>query len=93
MSSDSHATTGTDDPRRRAEYDYDEVTVPDEGDLIEVVDEDANQLDVPEHPIIHGDSIGTDVGRFSPLLSIASVWPGSTTTMPRCSSKASSIVS
>ncbi|MDS0259660.1 isocitrate dehydrogenase (NADP(+)) [Haloarcula sp. S1CR25-12] len=44
-------------------YDYDKVDVPDEGQQIEVTDD--NELDVPENPIIpiiHGDGIGTDVG-------------------------------
>ena len=46
-------------------YEYDKVEVPSEGTRIEVVDEDADELDVPEKPIIpiiHGDGIGTDVG-------------------------------
>jgi isocitrate dehydrogenase len=44
-------------------YDYDKVDVPDEGQQIEVTDD--NELSVPEKPIIpiiHGDGIGTDVG-------------------------------
>jgi isocitrate dehydrogenase len=44
-------------------YDYDKVDVPDEGQQIEVTDDD--ELSVPENPIIpiiHGDGIGTDVG-------------------------------
>ena len=44
-------------------YDYDKVEVPDEGQQIEVTDDDT--LNVPENPIIpiiHGDGIGTDVG-------------------------------
>ena len=46
-------------------YEYDKVEVPSEGTRIEVVDEEADELDVPEKPIIpiiHGDGIGTDVG-------------------------------
>ncbi|MFB6183935.1 MAG: isocitrate dehydrogenase (NADP(+)) [Haloarculaceae archaeon] len=45
--------------------DYEQVEVPDEGERIEVVDEDADVLDVPDDPIvpiIHGDGIGVDVG-------------------------------
>ncbi|GGN93136.1 MULTISPECIES: isocitrate dehydrogenase (NADP(+)) [Haloarcula] len=44
-------------------YDYEKVEVPEEGQQIEVTDD--NELDVPENPIIpiiHGDGIGTDVG-------------------------------
>jgi isocitrate dehydrogenase len=44
---------------------YDKIEVPDEGERIEVVDEEADELDVPENPIIpilYGDGIGTDVG-------------------------------
>ncbi|PSP20971.1 NADP-dependent isocitrate dehydrogenase [Halobacteriales archaeon QH_10_65_19] len=44
---------------------YDRISVPDEGEPIEVGDKDENVLDVPEHPIIpilHGDGIGVDVG-------------------------------
>jgi isocitrate dehydrogenase len=44
-------------------YDYDKVDVPDEGQQIEVTDDD--ELSVPANPIIpiiHGDGIGTDVG-------------------------------
>ena len=44
-------------------YDYDKVEVPDEGQQIQVTEDD--ELDVPENPIIpiiHGDGIGTDVG-------------------------------
>jgi isocitrate dehydrogenase len=47
------------------DYAYEKVDVPDEGEPIEVVDEGANELDIPENPIvpiIHGDGIGTDVG-------------------------------
>ncbi|PSP26059.1 NADP-dependent isocitrate dehydrogenase [Halobacteriales archaeon QH_10_67_22] len=46
-------------------YEYDRVEVPDDGARIEVVDEEADELSVPENPIIpiiHGDGIGTDVG-------------------------------
>jgi isocitrate dehydrogenase len=44
---------------------YDRVEVPEDGEAIEVIDPDADQLDVPENPIIpiiHGDGIGQDVG-------------------------------
>jgi isocitrate dehydrogenase len=44
---------------------YDKVEVPDEGDRIEVVDEESDELDVPDHPVIpilYGDGIGEDVG-------------------------------
>jgi len=44
---------------------YDKIEVPAEGEAIEVVDEERNELSVPEHPIIpilHGDGIGVDVG-------------------------------
>jgi len=46
-------------------YEYDKVEVPSAGSRIEVVDEDADELDIPDDPIIpiiHGDGIGTDVG-------------------------------
>jgi isocitrate dehydrogenase len=46
-------------------YSYDRVSVPEAGDPITVVDESADELDVPETPIIpiiHGDGIGKDVG-------------------------------
>ena len=46
-------------------YEYDKVEVPADGESIEVVDEDADELEVPENPIIpiiHGDGIGKDVG-------------------------------
>lgn len=46
-------------------YSYDQVDVPDVGEPIDVIDESADELDVPEQPIIpiiHGDGIGTDVG-------------------------------
>ena len=44
---------------------YDKIEVPDEGEPIEVVDEETDELDVPEKPIIpilYGDGIGSDVG-------------------------------
>ena len=44
---------------------YDKIAVPDEGEAIEVVDEERNELEVPDHPVIpilHGDGIGVDVG-------------------------------
>jgi isocitrate dehydrogenase len=44
---------------------FDKIEVPEEGEPIEVIDEEADELDVPETPIIpilHGDGIGTDVG-------------------------------
>ena len=47
------------------DYEYDRVEVPVDGTPIEVVDEEADELDVPEDPIvpiIHGDGVGTDVG-------------------------------
>jgi isocitrate dehydrogenase len=47
------------------DYAYEAVDVPEEGEPIEVVDEDADELAVPENPIIpiiHGDGIGSDVG-------------------------------
>jgi len=46
-------------------YEYDKVEVPADGTPIDVIDEDADELDVPDDPIIpiiHGDGIGTDVG-------------------------------
>jgi isocitrate dehydrogenase len=46
-------------------YDYDKIEVPADGEKIAVVDEDNDQLDIPEKPIvpiIHGDGIGKDVG-------------------------------
>ncbi|WP_436907609.1 isocitrate dehydrogenase (NADP(+)) [Halosimplex marinum] len=46
-------------------YEYDKVEVPSDGTPIEVVDEDADELDIPDDPIIpiiHGDGIGQDVG-------------------------------
>jgi isocitrate dehydrogenase len=45
-------------------YEYDTVSVPAEGSKIEVVDRDADELDVPANPIIpiiYGDGIGMDV--------------------------------
>jgi isocitrate dehydrogenase len=47
------------------DYAYDKVEVPDAGEPIEVVDEDADELAVPDNPIIpiiHGDGVGVDVG-------------------------------
>jgi len=47
------------------DYEYDRVEVPADGAPIEVVDEEADELDIPENPIIpiiHGDGIGKDVG-------------------------------
>ena len=44
---------------------YDKVETPPEGESVTVLDEDADELDVPETPIIpilYGDGIGTDVG-------------------------------
>jgi isocitrate dehydrogenase len=44
---------------------YEQVEVPDDGEAIEVVDADNDELDVPDTPIIpilYGDGIGTDVG-------------------------------
>ncbi|MFC7135416.1 MULTISPECIES: isocitrate dehydrogenase (NADP(+)) [Salinibaculum] len=44
---------------------YKHVEVPDEGEPIEVVDEETDELAVPDNPIIpilYGDGIGTDVG-------------------------------
>jgi len=46
-------------------HDFDRVEVPEDGEPVTVVDEDADELDVPENPIvpiIHGDGIGGDVG-------------------------------
>jgi isocitrate dehydrogenase len=43
---------------------YEQVTVPDDGEPITVVDEDADELAIPENPIIpiiYGDGIGEDV--------------------------------
>jgi isocitrate dehydrogenase len=43
---------------------FEEVTVPEAGEPITVVDEDADELDIPENPIvpiIYGDGIGEDV--------------------------------
>jgi len=47
------------------DYAYEAVDVPEDGERIEVVDEGADELAVPENPvvpIIHGDGIGSDVG-------------------------------
>jgi isocitrate dehydrogenase len=47
------------------DYEYDRVEVPADGTPIEVVDEEADELDIPDNPIIpiiHGDGIGKDVG-------------------------------
>ena len=44
---------------------YEQVEVPNEGQAIEVVDAENDELDVPDTPIIpilYGDGIGTDVG-------------------------------
>ncbi len=44
---------------------YDKVTVPDDGEPVEVVNEEEDEFVVPDKPIIpilHGDGIGTDVG-------------------------------
>jgi isocitrate dehydrogenase len=44
---------------------YEQVEVPDEGEAIEVVDAEKDELDVPDTPVIpilYGDGIGTDVG-------------------------------
>jgi isocitrate dehydrogenase len=44
---------------------YNKIEVPEEGEKIAVVNEEDDELDVPENPIIpilHGDGIGTDVG-------------------------------
>ena len=46
-------------------HEYEKVDVPSDGEAIEVVDEDADELAIPENPIvpiIHGDGIGKDVG-------------------------------
>ncbi|MFB6295978.1 MAG: isocitrate dehydrogenase (NADP(+)) [Halobacteriales archaeon] len=47
------------------DYAYDRVEVPEDGEPIEVVDEEADELEVPTNPIIpivHGDGVGVDVG-------------------------------
>jgi len=47
------------------DHEYDRVEVPADGTPIEVVDEDADELDIPDDPIIpiiHGDGVGQDVG-------------------------------
>ncbi|MEF8821369.1 MAG: isocitrate/isopropylmalate family dehydrogenase, partial [Halovenus sp.] len=44
---------------------FDQIEVPDEGQAVEVIDEEADELEVPENPIVpilYGDGIGTDVG-------------------------------
>ena len=44
---------------------YNKIEIPEEGEKIAVVNEEDDELDVPENPIIpilHGDGIGTDVG-------------------------------
>ncbi|WP_436902702.1 isocitrate dehydrogenase (NADP(+)) [Halovenus halobia] len=44
---------------------FDKIEVPDEGQRVEVLDEEADEFEVPDHPIIpilYGDGIGTDVG-------------------------------
>ena len=44
---------------------FDKIEVPDEGEAVTVIDEEANEFEVPDNPIIpllHGDGIGTDVG-------------------------------
>jgi isocitrate dehydrogenase len=44
---------------------YDTLEVPSEGEAVTVLDEDADEFEVPETPIIpilYGDGIGTDVG-------------------------------
>ncbi len=44
---------------------FDKIEVPDEGEPVEVIDEAADEFEVPETPIIpmiHGDGIGQDVG-------------------------------
>jgi len=44
---------------------FDKIEVPEEGEPIEVLDKETDELAVPEKPIIpllHGDGIGTDVG-------------------------------
>jgi len=44
---------------------YDKIEVPSEGDQIEVVDAENDELDIPDTPIIpilYGDGIGSDVG-------------------------------
>jgi isocitrate dehydrogenase len=46
-------------------YDYDQVSVPDEGEAVTLVEAGEDELDVPDHPIvpiIYGDGIGVDVG-------------------------------
>ncbi|MFB6161943.1 MAG: isocitrate/isopropylmalate family dehydrogenase, partial [Halococcoides sp.] len=46
-------------------YDYEQVSVPEDGEPVTVIDEEADELSIPENPIvpiIHGDGIGKDVG-------------------------------
>jgi isocitrate dehydrogenase len=50
---------------RVVSHDYDKVSVPEEGEAVTLVEEGADELDVPDHPIvpiIYGDGIGVDVG-------------------------------
>ena len=53
-------------PRKlRTFMNYEQIEVPEDGEPIELVDEETGELHVPETPIvpiIHGDGIGTDVG-------------------------------
>jgi len=45
--------------------DYDEIDIPAGGEKVEVIDAEADELAVPDNPIVpilHGDGIGTDVG-------------------------------
>jgi len=44
---------------------FDQIEVPDEGEAVEVIDEAADEFEVPANPIVpilYGDGIGTDVG-------------------------------
>jgi isocitrate dehydrogenase len=44
---------------------FEKVEVPEEGERVEVLDEEADEFEVPDNPIIpilYGDGIGTDVG-------------------------------
>ncbi|MFB6168261.1 MAG: NADP-dependent isocitrate dehydrogenase, partial [Haloferacaceae archaeon] len=46
-------------------HDYDQVSVPEEGEAVTLVEEGEDELAVPDHPvvpIIYGDGIGVDVG-------------------------------
>jgi isocitrate dehydrogenase len=50
---------------RVVSYDYEQVSVPDEGEAVTLVEAGRDELDVPDHPIvpiIYGDGIGVDVG-------------------------------